>query len=123
MIPQGTKVYFAKAPADLRRSFDGLAATAASALRRDPSQGGMFVFVNRRGNQVRILFRDPHGWCLLSKRVDKGRFKPVRVEGDAVCWETDPKALMQFLDDIETPAGRSRGSRKKKHLHLEVVQP
>lgn len=123
MIPAGTKVYFAKNPVDLRRSFDGLAATAASALAKDPAQGGMFVFVNRRGNQVRVLFRDPLGWCILAKRLDRGRFKRVRVSDDEVCWETEPRTLIQFLDDIDVPSRQVRLRRPKRTSHLELVQP
>ena len=54
MIPAGTKVYFAVKPADLRRSFDGLSALAMGKLQKDPSEGGLLVFVNKRGNQARV---------------------------------------------------------------------
>ena len=122
MIPAGTKVYFAKAPADFRRSFDGLAATAMSALSKDPREGGLFVFLNRRGNQARILFKDDHGWCLLAKRLDKGQFRRVQVEEGSVCWETEPAALLRFLDQIELTPVRLR-RRPTRAAHLEVVQP
>jgi hypothetical protein len=48
MIPAGTKVYFAVAPADLRKSFDGLSALALGELQKSPSEGGLFVFLNKR---------------------------------------------------------------------------
>ena len=124
MIPQSTKVYFATAPTDLRRSFDGLAATAASALSRDPSLGDLFVFTNKRGNQVRVLFRDSHGWCILAKRLDKGRFRRPRVEEGRVYWESEARARMLFLDDIDVAAAeRKRSSSKKSDHHLRLVQP
>ena len=80
MIPAGTKVYFAVEPADLRKSFDGLSALALSELQRSPSEGGLFVFLNKRGDQVRVLFRDRHGCCVLAKRLDRGRFRRPRVK-------------------------------------------
>lgn len=128
MIPQGTRVYFAREAADMRKSFDGLAALAASTLAKDPSAGGLFVFVNKRGTQARILFRDDHGWCLLSKRLDHGRFRRPRIEGERVCWETDARSLMLFLEEIDlAPAGASRApsksSSKAGRSHLQVVQP
>lgn len=122
MIPTGTRVYFATAPADLRRSFDGLAATALDKLTRDPREGGLFVFLNRRGNQVRVLFKDPHGWCILAKRLDGGRFRAPRVEDGQICWETDAQDLLRFLDDIVPPA-RGRGRRSKRMPRLQIVQP
>lgn len=108
MIPAGTKVYFAIQPADLRRSFDGLAALAQSQLERDPTSGGLFVFTNRRGTQVRVLFRDPRGWCLLSKRLDHGRFRVLTSEGGAIVKEADGAALLAFLDDIEVTRSARR---------------
>ena len=121
MIPAGTKVYFAVAPADLRKSFDGLSALAMAELERDPAEGGMFVFLNKRGNQVRVLFRDRHGCCVLAKRLDRGRFRrPPVVEG-RFCWELDATHLMAVLDDIELSSTRLE-SRRKASSHLRVVK-
>ena len=86
MIPQGTRVYFAIEPADMRKSYDGLAALAAATLSREPSAGGLFVFVNKRCTEARILFRDGEGWCLLSKRLDKGRFRRPEAEAGILFW-------------------------------------
>lgn len=125
MIPTGTRVYFATEPADLRRSFDGLAATTLERLGRDPRDGGLFVFFNRRGNQVRVLFRDPQGWCILAKRLDEGRFRPPRVEDGRVCWETDAQTLLRCLDDVLPPARRGRRRTRAPGTpgQLKVVQP
>jgi len=101
MIPRGTKVYFAVNPTDLRKSFDGLATLTRSVLEKEPSAGGLFVFLNRRGDQVRVLFRDPHGWCLLSKRLDHGRFRRPKFEQGQFVWETEAQTLLRFLDDID----------------------
>lgn len=123
MIPAGTRVYIATEPADLRRSFDGLAATTLERLGRDPREGGLFVFTNRRGNQVRVLFRDPQGWCILAKRLDRGRFRSPKVEDGRVSWETDAQTLLRFLDDIVPPSRESRSNTKRAASRtLTVVQ-
>lgn len=123
MIPAGTRVYFALRPADLRRSFDGLAALAASELAKDPRAGGLFVFTNRRGNQVRVLFRDPRGWCLLSKRLDQGRFRRLWSEDGPTVQEADGKALLAFLDDIEMTASAKRTVRRVQRRLQIVADP
>jgi transposase len=121
MIPAGTKVYFAVQPADLRRSFDGLAALAQSQLERDPAQGGLFVFTNRRATQVRVLFRDPQGWCLLSKRLDQGRFRRPSVEGGQLVWETEAPRLLAFLQEIDL-AHRTHAVRRRVSASLRIVR-
>lgn len=121
MIPAGTKVYFAVAPADLRKSFDGLSALAMGELERDPAGGGLFVFLNKRGNQVRVLFRDKHGCCVLAKRLNRGRFKRPIVEEGRFCWELDSPELMAFLDEIDFSRGRRVDRSAGAPSHLKVV--
>jgi transposase len=121
VIPAGTKVYFSVKPADLRKSFDGLSALALGELQKNPSEGGLFVFLNKRGNQARVLFRDRHGCCVLAKRLDRGRFRRPRVEDGCFCWELDASALMAFLDDIDL--SRAQAKRQNRSVRrLELVK-
>jgi transposase len=122
MIPAGTKVYFAVAPADLRKSFDGLSALALGELQKNPSEGGLFVFLNKRGDQVRVLFRDRHGCCVLAKRLDRGRFRRPRVKDGCFCWEVDAPTLMTFLDDIDVARGRAPRRPESVVRHLQIVK-
>lgn len=122
MIPAGTKVYFAVAPTDLRKSFDGLSALAASELQKDPREGGLFVFLNKRGDQLRVLFRDRHGCCVLAKRLDHGRFRRPRVKDGSFCWELDAPALMTFLDDIDVSRRQTTRSPTDIVRHLKIVK-
>lgn len=121
MIPAGTKVYFAAAPADLRKSFDGLSALAMSELEKNPSEGGLFVFLNKRGNQVRVLFRDRQGCCVLAKRLDRGRFRRPRVKDGCICWELEAPALMAFLDDVVVTRSGATRSSSEVVKHLKIV--
>jgi transposase len=122
VIPAGTKVYFAVAPADLRKSFDGLTALALAELQRNPSEGGLFVFLNKRGDQVRVLLRDQHGCCVLAKRLDRGRFRRPRVQDGCFCWELDARALMTFLDDIDATRQRATRASAAAVRHLRIVK-
>ena len=59
----------------------------------DPRSGHMFVVFNRRGDQVKILFWDRHGYCLFSKRLEKGRFQPP--------WERDVTSATVEMEGAE----------------------
>jgi transposase len=121
MIPHGTKVYFATQPADLRKSFDGLATLARSVMEREPAEGGLFVFRSRRGDQIRVLFRDPQGWCLLSKRLDHGRFRRPKCDNGRFVWESEASELMRFLDDIDLTRAVKR-IRRELTPYLSLVR-
>ena len=59
---------------DLRRGFDGLAATTRSVIRQDPLNGHLFVFLNRRKNRVKASWSGTaRGIMLVYKRLDQGR--------------------------------------------------
>jgi transposase len=74
-FPEGQiRVFLYGKPADLRKSFDGLQALTRHAMEQDPLNGSLYVFVNRRGTQIRVLYFDRSGFCLWSKRLEAGRF-------------------------------------------------
>ena len=71
---QGTKVFLACQPVDMRKGFNGLAAQVATVIKMDPYCGHAFVFRGKRGDYVKVLYWDGSGLCLYAKRLEKGRF-------------------------------------------------
>lgn len=106
-FPEGQlRVYLYGQPADLRRSFDGLQALVRQGLGSDPLDGGLYVFINRRGNQIRVLYFDRSGFCLWAKRLEAGRFisdwRTVRSQ------RMDWTGLKLLLEGIEPARRRKR---------------
>lgn len=62
-------------PVDMRKSFDGLIGVVQSLLREDPLSPTLFVFINRRGNFLKLLTWDRTGYVLFAKRLEHGRFQ------------------------------------------------
>ena len=73
-LPPSVRVYIAAEPTDLRKSFDGLSALVSQRFGTDPLCGHLFVFKNRRGDQVRVLFWDRTGYMIVAKKLARGRF-------------------------------------------------
>lgn len=61
-------------PVDMRKSFDGLIGLVRSSLDADPLSGSLYVFVNRRGNYLKLVYWDRTGFALFAKRLDRGHF-------------------------------------------------
>ena len=62
----------ATSPTDLRKSYDELAAIVEAQFARQVRAGNVFVFVNRRATQMRMLVWDRDGYCILMKRLEAG---------------------------------------------------
>jgi transposase len=75
-----SRIYLYSLPTDMRKSFDGLVGLVQNQLRRDPLRDGAFVFVNRRRDRMKILVWDRHGFWLMYKRLEAGRFQVPPVE-------------------------------------------
>lgn len=97
-LPPSVKVFLATQPADLRRSFDGLAALAHEWLGEDPLSGHLFVFRNKSGDRVKILYWDRTGLALWYKRLERGRF-PFPRGSERV--ELAPADLALLLEGVD----------------------
>jgi transposase len=93
------RVYLYGQPVDMRRSFDGLYALARAGFAGDPTGGDLYVFVNRRGTQMKVLYFDRSGWCVWAKRLEAGVFISdwQRVQTQ----EIDCTRLKLLLEGIE----------------------
>jgi transposase len=71
-FPSGVRLYLATSPTDLRKGFDGLSTMVQAELGLSPLRGDLFIFLNRLATQVRILFWDRDGYCVLAKGHERG---------------------------------------------------
>jgi transposase len=83
-FPPAVRIWLATTPADMRRSFDGLAEMVRQHLHDDPLSGHVFVFRNRRSDRVKLLYWDDDGFVIVYKRLEEGTFRsPAAAAGQA----------------------------------------
>jgi transposase len=102
------RIFVCVPPTDMRRGFDGLAATARTVTRQDPLSGHLFVFFNRRRDRVKILYWDASGYCLWYKRLEAGRFALSGSAGDQEAVEWDWPQLTLILEGIDLSDSQRR---------------
>jgi transposase len=106
-LPRAVKVYVASEPTNMRQSFDGLSNQVRQVLLHDPLSGHVFVFVNRRMNQAKLLVWTRGGFTILHKRLERGTFAFARGLGaEAKCVSIDVHELSMLLEGIQMVKGR-----------------
>ena len=116
-LPPSVRVFVARQPVDMRRSFDGLAAAVMDVIDEDPQSGHVFVFFNKARTHVKSLVWDRSGFWIHYKRLEHGRFRIFdRAEGKRGAFELRAAELLLLLEGIDL-----RGS-KRRRTHEEIVR-
>ncbi len=67
---------------DFRKGIDGLCGIVNNELHQSPLTGDMFVFMNRRRNQLKMLHWQGDGYCVWYKRLEKGSYELPEVNDE-----------------------------------------
>ena len=94
----GVKAYVCAEPVDMRKSIDGLSQLVEPVFGADAFAGQVFMFMGKRRNKVKLLWWDRHGFFLLYKRLERGRFpRPDELARRGISM----MELMAFLEGID----------------------
>jgi transposase len=108
LLPRSVKIFVATAPANLHRSFEGLSNEVRCVLAADPLSGHVFLFLNRRRTQLKMLLWTRGGFLIVHKRLERGRFTfPSRVTAEAARVEIDTHELSMLLEGLGESESRS----------------
>ena len=107
-LSSGSRYYLWREPVDMRKSFDGLHGLVTGQMGRDALSGEVFIFMNRRRDQVKMLVWDRSGFVIYYKRLERGRFElPALKEecrGQVLPWAD----LMLILEGVSLSSVRWR---------------
>ena len=99
LLPTNLKVLFNRSPVDMRKAINGLTVIIADSLGFDPLSDYLFVFRNKHGDKIKILYWQKNGFCLWYKRLEKEQFKFPDVCDD--CIEMTTQQLNWLLDGLD----------------------
>jgi transposase len=101
-FPPTVRLFLCTRPIDCRRSFDGLCALVQEHLHLDPLSGHLFIFRNRKGERLKILYWDRDGLAVWYKRLEQGCFKLPSLEAaDGQGKEISVADLAMLLEGID----------------------
>ncbi len=93
---------------DFRKGYDGLYGMIKSVMQSNPLSGDVYIFLNRRHNQIRMMVYDRGGLVLLSKRLERGTFEILKTETLSNKISVDYTQLMCIMEGIKLRSIRYR---------------
>lgn len=103
------KIYLGIDPVDMRKSFNGLFAQVKGRLKRDPLDGAVYMFANKRRTLVKILYWDGTGIWVLSKRLERGTYWwPAVGASDSADLAVASESLAMILGGVDLKQGSLR---------------
>ena len=91
----------------MRKGFDSLSGLVRSGMNRDPLNRSVYIFFNKKHNQVKLLLWDGDGFAIYYKRLEKGTFE-VPVADKNICATISNEHLQFILQGISLRSVRRR---------------
>ena len=74
--------YFYNQPTDMRKGFDSLCGIVTHHMQLNVLSGSIFIFINKRCNQIKLLLWEGDGLSLYYKRLEKGKYEQPGINDD-----------------------------------------
>lgn len=92
------RFYLYDQPTDMRKGFDSLSGLVSSQMSQDPTNGSVYVFMNKNRNLIKLLHWEYGGFTLYYKRLEKGVFeRPSSKKNRQITWSE----LMLIVEGIK----------------------
>ena len=80
-FPENYNIYLRPGITDMRKSINTLAVVVKNSMAQKADSGDIYIFCNRRHDNIKILYWHKNGFCLWQKRLEKHKF-PWPKEGE-----------------------------------------
>jgi len=97
----------------MRKGFDALCGLVQQHMQTNVLRGGVFIFVNRKRNQIKLLTWEGDGLAIYYKRLEKGVYELPSIALNSTCATIDAVELQLILQGIVL-----NSVRKKKRFSL-----
>ena len=99
-LPSTCKFELYLHPTDMRKSFDSLCGIVQSELSKSPTNGCVYIFVNRLHNKLKLLHWRTGGFVLYYKRLERGTFELPLYDESVKSLVLDYTQLVLLFDGI-----------------------
>lgn len=93
---------------DMRKGFDSLCGIVTSQMQMDVLNGSVFIFINKKHNQVKLLLWEGDGFAIYYKRLEKGTYELPVADNNKKGFSISHEALQYILQGVSLRSVRKR---------------
>ena len=101
----------------MRKGFDSLCGIVSSHMQHHILSGAVFIFFNKKRNQVKLLLWEGDGFSIYYKRLEKGTYELPVCIGEQSSVSISHYQLQLILQGISLKSVRQR----KRYQHAAVT--
>lgn len=101
----------------MRKGFDALCGIVQQYMNSNVLQGGVYIFINRKRTQVKLLTWEGDGLAIYYKRLEKGVYELPAIDANNASAAIDVLQLQLILQGIVL-----KSVQKKKRFSLPEIK-
>jgi transposase len=113
MLSDTTTYYIYLLNTDMRKGFDSLSGIVSSQMQFNPLSNDVYIFINRRRTQMKLLHWEGDGFGLYYKRLERGTYELPKVQENKCCVTVDIVHLQKIFKGVSVNQNRQR----KRYQH------
>ena len=102
------RYYLYRNPTNLRKGFDSLYGIVISELQMNALSGSVYIFINKKHSQVKLLLWEGDGFSIYHKRLEKGTYELPATNDDINNIAISNEALQHILQGVSLRSVRKR---------------
>lgn len=110
-LPADAKIFVCTRATDMRKGFTGLSSIVREQFASDPTDGNLFIFINRRRDRMKLLPFSAGGFWLYYRLLEAGTFETLKATDDAAKLQIDATELSMLLSGVSLAASARRRKR------------
>jgi transposase len=107
-ISNAYRYYLYLKAADMRKNFDGLSGIVQNEFTNSPISGDVFIFINRRHNQIKLLHWQGDGFAIYYKRLEKGTYELPVIKQSTSSVKLKAQELLLIIEGISLLSVKKR---------------
>ncbi len=117
------KIYVCLAATDMRKGFAGLSGIARGGLGADPTDGSLFIFINRRRARMKLPHFNAGGYWRYYRLLEKSAFEQLTADGDDQRRQIDAIELSMLLSGVSLQTAFGAGVPQDPRRSIPTTMP